>query len=277
MRSKARAGRHLGWSAADLGTQPYAHFWNPELAPLPAHVVEALNRGAVAEPLLPGLEGAAQNLYGNMPVLENGFTLTADGGMRVSVWTQMPGVTPAMLDWWFGWHSDSPERYKLWHPQAHVYAEWFNSPPSGSRGRARYVGQTSTVDEYLGSNLLRGAIQFLEPAVIGLDHPTLHSGQATIICARTGLADLPIDIGYLAHHVRQTDTGSEMRSRFWFGGPHLATRTPGVLGKVASQAGRFALRLTDADARALFVHCTQEMNHLAGFLPQLYQEFGKTE
>jgi hypothetical protein len=27
-------------------------------------------------------------------------------------------------------------------------------------------------------------------------------------------------------------------------------------------------------ARNLMVHCAQEMNHLAGFLPALYEEFG---
>jgi hypothetical protein len=28
------AGRHLGWSPADIATKPYASFWNPEMAPL---------------------------------------------------------------------------------------------------------------------------------------------------------------------------------------------------------------------------------------------------
>ena len=34
--------------------------------------------------------------------------------------------------------------------------------------------------------------------------------------------------------------------------------------------------LLDVDlARELLLHCGQEMNHLAGFLPQLYQEFAR--
>lgn len=30
------------------------------------------------------------------------------------------------------------------------------------------------------------------------------------------------------------------------------------------------------DPRDLLVHCAQEMNHLAGFLPELYDRFGNT-
>ncbi len=58
-----------------------------------------------------------------------------------------------------------------------------------------------------------------------------------MVCARIGLADLPIDIGYLVHHVA---------------------------------AVRLAL-LTELDARALLVHCSQEMTHLVSFLPALYR------
>jgi hypothetical protein len=34
----------------------------------------------------------------------------------------VPSTLP--IDWWFGWHSDEPQRYKLWHPRAHVHAQW---------------------------------------------------------------------------------------------------------------------------------------------------------
>jgi hypothetical protein len=273
MRSKPIAGRHLGWSDSDRATKPYARFLDPQLAPLPAHILEALHRGPVAEPLLPPIWSAAENLFGTAAVLEDGFALTADGAMLVATRTDMPGVTPAMIDWWFGWHSDSPERYKLWHPQAHVHAAWLSPPTAGTRGRARYVGRTSIVDEYIGSNLIRAAIRFAPPATLGLSDPSLDDRQhATIVCARTGLGDLPIDVGYLTHHVRKTPTGSEMRSRFWIGGTHAAGRSS-LAGKLIGHAARWVIRPTEADARALLVHCAQEMQHLAGFLPALHAEF----
>jgi hypothetical protein len=273
MRSAPVDGRHLGWSAADLATKPYARFWNPELAPLPEHARRALDRGPVAEALLPPVEKAAENLFGTAAMLEDGFALTADGAMHVAVRTDMPGVTPAMIDWWFGWHSDGAERYKLWHPHAHVHAAWLSPPQAGTRGRGRYVGQTSVVDEYIGSNLIRASIGFVDPNSLGFKDPSLDDDRtATIVCARTGLGDYPIDVGYLAHHVRQTATGSEMRSRFWIGGPYAAGRT-GLLGAVMARVARLVIRPTEADARALLVHCAEEMQHLASFLPALHAEF----
>jgi hypothetical protein len=87
VRSKAVAGRHLGWSEADLATKPYARFLNSQLAPLPRHVHAALYRGAVAEPLLPRVAAAAEALFGSAPMLEDGFALTANGALHVAART----------------------------------------------------------------------------------------------------------------------------------------------------------------------------------------------
>jgi hypothetical protein len=272
MRSKSIAGRHLGWNAADLAEKPYARFLDPEIAPLPDHIRHALDRGPLPEPLLPTLDAAPQSLFGQAPAIENGFALNADGAIVVAARTDLPDVTPAMIDWWFGWHSDSPERYKLWHPSAHVHAAWLSPPPPGSQGRARYVGATSIVDEYIGSALLRAAIRFLPPASLGFTDPSLDdAAQATIVCARTGLADVPIDVGYLVHHVRRTAGGSEMRSRFLIGGRYAAGRGS-ALGTAMARAGRVFMRPSESDARALLVHCAEEMQHLAQFLPALYAQ-----
>jgi len=266
--SKPISGRYLGYRAADHAL-PYARFFNPNLAPLAPHVCAALDRGGVPDLLLPDIDGAAQNLFGDAPVLEDGFVLTKDGGMRVSVRTDMPGVTPAMIDWWFGWHGDTPAKYKLWHPQAHVHVGWRDPLPSGASGRALYVGQTSLVDEFIASDLIRGSIRFVPPASFGFADPRLDDDrQATIVCARIGLGDAPIDVGYLAHHVRAVAGGSEMRSRFWMGGKHVGGRN--LIGSLAAGLAKRVLRLTEGDARALLVHCAQEMPHLAAFLPELY-------
>ncbi len=266
--SKPISGRYLGYRAADHAL-PYARFFNPNLAPLAPHVCAALDRGGVPDLLLPDIDQAAQNLFGDAPVLEDGFVLTKDGGMRVSVRTDMPGVTPAMIDWWFGWHGDAAAKYKLWHPQAHVHVGWRDPPPSGASGRALYVGQTSLVDEYIASDLIRGSIRFVPPASFGFTDPRLDDDrQATIVCARIGLGDAPIDVGYLAHHVRAVPGGSEMRSRFWMGGKHVGGRN--LIGSLAAGLAKRVLRLTEGDARALLVHCAQEMPHLAAFLPELY-------
>jgi hypothetical protein len=72
--------------------------------------------------------------------------------------------------------------------------------------------------------------------------------------------------------VRPSATGAEMRSRFWMGGRHVRLRT----GKsLADRALRVVASRQLPDARDLMVHCAQEMNHLAGFLPELFARFSE--
>jgi DAPG hydrolase PhiG domain len=176
----------------------------------------------------------------------------------------MPGVTPSMWTWWFGWHGSDARRYKLWHLRAHVSAQWSDGGGDGS-----YVGRTSLVREYLGSAFARPAIQFVVPAKAGLDETRLT--DAVAICARLGSSDVPVDVGWLVHHVRPTADGAEMRSRFWLGGRHIALRAG---NRLANSVIRPVAACQLPDPRDLMVHRTQEMNRLAGFLPALYQRVG---
>ena len=101
------------------------------------------------------------------------------------------------------------------------------------------------------------------------------SDDAVAICARLGSSDAPVDAGWFIHHIRSTPNGAEMRSRFWMGGPHIAVRNaPGVASQAVRPIASRVLGTSEATARNLLVHCAQEMNHLAGFLPELYEAFG---
>jgi hypothetical protein len=252
---------YLGYRDGDADT-PWGSFFNPEMAPLPRHVVTALEHGPQADQTLLEFDDAATLLDEGYQQTENGYGRLRDGGLQVSARTDMPGVTPAMWDWWFGWHGSDSRRYKLWHPRAHVSARWRDG-----RGDGGYVGRTSMVQEYLGSAFSRPAIQFVEPSVLGL------GGAAGVaICARLGSGDIPVDIGWLVHHVRPTPSGAEMRSRFWMGGRHVRMRAAKSL---ADKALRIVATRQLPDARDLMVHCAQEMNHLAGFLPELFAQFSE--
>jgi hypothetical protein len=251
---------HLGYRDDDALT-PFGEFYRPEMAALPTHVVQALQHGPQAEPVLAAFDEAGTLLDAGYQQTENGYGVLRDGGLHVSVRTDMPGVAPQMWTWWFGWHGQDSRRYKLWHPRAHVSARW-----SDGRDDLAYVGRTSLVEEYLGSAFARAAIQFVEPKVLGIDG----FGDDVAICARLGATDIPVDFGWLIHHVRPTPGGSEMRSRFWMGGRHVSLRS----GKsLADRALRPVVARQLPDPRDLMVHCAQEMNHLAGFLPELYARF----
>jgi hypothetical protein len=270
---------YLGYRDNDA-TTPWGEYFKPEMAPLPRHVVEALQHGTQAGPTLLSLDEAARVADDGYQQTENGYGVLEDGSYQVSVRTDMPGVTPAMWTWWFGWHGSDSRRYKLWHPRAHLSATWKDgvrdAPDPGRTGAQSYIGRWSMINEYIGSTMLSAAIQFVQPAAMGLPPD---SDDAVAICARLGSGDAPVDVGWFIHHVRSTPSGSEMRSRFWMGGPNIAIRNvPDVAATAVSKAVRpIAKRIlgnAESSGRNLLVHCAQEMNHLAGFLPDLYETCG---
>lgn len=269
---------HLGMLPGELDGAPYADLWNPRMAPLPADARDALLHGPVAAALLPSLADAPRLLEPGDQALEDGYGLASDGSAHVAVRTRMPGVSPVMVDWWFGWHGSEARRYKLWHPRAHVHARWDAAVPEGTRGRARYVGRTSFVDEYIGSPLQHATIRFLRPGELGLDEAALADPErATAVCARIGLLEPSIEAGYLVHHVRAVEGGAEMRSRFWLGGPYAAPRGGGWVESAVVSAARRVMKPTAAQGYELLVHCSQEMTHLAGLLPALYERMRDAE
>lgn len=269
---------YLGYRDDDAKT-PFGKFFTPEMAPLPSHVVEALNHGPQGAMALPAFDDAASVADDGYQRTENGYGVLDDGGYQVSVRTDMPDVTPAMWSWWFGWHGCDTRRYKLWHPRAHLSAAWKgqrqdgrDDERAGRRGPQRYIGRWSLISEYIGSTMLNGAIQFVDPASMGCPPD---SDAAVAICARLGSSEAPVDVGWFIHHVRSTPTGAEMRSRFWMGGRHIEVRNvPGVASRAVRPIAARVLGNAETSARNLMVHCAQEMNHLAGFLPQLFEAFG---
>lgn len=262
---------YLGYRDDDANT-PFGKFFKPEMAPLPKHVVEALQHGPQGGMALPAFGDAAGVAEEGYQQTENGYGVREDGSYQVSVRTDMPGVTPAMWTWWFGWHGCDTRRYKLWHPRAHLSAAWKDGDDAGRRGSQRYIGRWSIISEYIGSAMLNAAIQFVAPAEMGCPPD---GDDAVAICARLGSSDAPVDVGWFIHHIRSTPTGAEMRSRFWMGGPHIAVRkAPGVASKAVRPVASRILGDPAAGGRNLLVHCAQEMNHLAGFLPDLYATFG---
>jgi len=262
---------HLGYTADELASSPYALFYKPDMAPLPAHVREAIAVGFQTVELLPPIESAPQlQAPGYWPV-ENGVTISPDGAFRVFVRTDMPGVTPAMWDWWFAWHGSQAQRYKLWHPRAHLHVAWAD----GRSDLQHYVGRTSHVVEYVGNQRLNLAIRFVTPSSLGLDEARLQRDGEVAICARGSMVGTPMETGWLIHHVRPVPGGSEMRSRFWLAGSNIRPRgMPGAAGALIGRVAAKFAPLTDNMAMELLVHCAQEMNHLKVILPDLFTTFG---
>lgn len=271
-----RPDLYLGMRPGDLDGRRYARYWNPDMAPLPDHVREALLCGAEAGELGLRLEEADRLMEAGHLPLETGWTITRDGHIMVAVLTHLPRATGAMFEWWMGWHYMEHQRYKLWHPRAHLgngTREMRGDDPALS-DREKYL-TTHLVTEYIGRHLQTIAINFVEPShYLRRTRDFGANGVTALFTATVTAQHSPLVIGHLVHQVRQVPGGSELRSRFWLGRPALRNRGAGDLRNrlLGSKLARSLLVPGDL-AQAMLVHCAMEMNHLAAFLPDLYTDY----
>lgn len=254
---------------------PYAAYLRP-VQPLPPSIRESIDGPPIPAEQVPPLAQIGEELAApGYAAVETGYGRTRRGVLWVACHTPMPGVDPSDWDWWFGWHSSESARYELWHPGAHRFAALREDRTgiSGLSDRERYLGNTSYVDELIGTHVDQLAISFVEPASLGIDAAQI---DGTVICGRVGTSLAPVNVGVVVHAVRRTAEGSEMRSRFYLGRPSL--RRPDLRaaagavrrGPIAPRSPRFPL----AFGPHLLQHCAEEMRHLASFLPELRAEYG---
>jgi hypothetical protein len=197
--------------------------------------------------------------------METGIQRQGNGIYVVKALTRMPGVKAQMVRWWFADYMQTTEHYKRWHPTAHVWMGWENKEPG------KIVGASHLVHEYIGTEMQKLRIQFIDPTEF-LGAFEIQDSRF-VICARVGALDEPLNVTTMCHIVRDTPWGAEMRSIFWLG--HVAKREgnnqvfsiEGLLGNTA--LARFIL-LDVQLARDLMIHAIQEMGYLADFLPELY-------
>lgn len=257
-----------------MQSRPSLDAYRLPLLPAPQRVLEAFRNGVRHVPI-PSLLDAQRVLGGTAPPADGVFR-ARDGRVLVSCVTDLPGVTPAMVEWWFGWHLPATERYALWHPTAHVKAVVKEDRSSWPDARSRYLGNVSYVDEYIGPTLKKLAIAFVPPERFGL--LGLARRRATAICARTSDRILRGEGGCLVHYVVPTPEGSQMRSGFWLGEiRHQVALVDRLLHPALNTRAARQLIVSDRMALDLLLHCAEEMNHLARFLPALHADMQAAE
>jgi len=267
---------YLGMRPGDLDGKPYAKYWQPEMRPLQDPVAQAVLHGSEAGDLAFPMDEADRLLEAGYLALENGFAKLWNGTLFVAVRTDMPRVSGAMFEWWMGWHYMEHQRYKLWHPRAHIAngtAEMRGDDPALS-DREKYM-TTHRVTEYVGDRREEITITFRDPATV-FSNPSrfAESGTTAMICGRVGLQRAPVTLGHLIHQIRETPGGSEMRSRFWLGPPQLDRLGSGNPLNRMLASNAISSRLLGANlGHDMLVHCGMEMQHLAGFLPDLYADY----
>jgi len=188
-----------------------------------------------------------------------------DGSYLVAVRTPMPSVKADMVRWWFLNFLNTTEHYKWWHPNDHVWMDWENKKPG------KIIGASHLVHEYIGGELSKLRIQFVDPSEFFGYNP--NNEDTFVICARAGLIDREINIAKMCHVVKNNENGSEMRSRFWLG--HVSTRkdnhtVPSLAGFLGNMAISRIIALGKKDAEDLKLHAEEEMKFLARLLPSLF-------
>ena len=190
-----------------------------------------------------------------------------DASYLVAVRTPMPGVKADMVRWWFADFLKTTEHYSWWHPEDHVWMDWENKKPG------EVIGSSHLVHEYIGSELSKLRIQFIDSSEFFGFNP--NDEDTFVICARVGLLEEEINTAKMCHVVRNTQTGAEMRSRFWLG--HVAKRDgnetirsfEGFVGNMALV--RLFLIKQQVNPEDLKRHAIEEMTYLAELLPSLYK------
>lgn len=106
---------------------------------------------------------------------EVGYGILEDGSYLVSMICPMPQITPEMIDWWFWWHPQAKERYRIWFPGEHfgigysgkqkVYFSQIKCPP--------FQNNTQYPLEKIGNAVLPLRIDFVKPEEFGFLKQTM--------------------------------------------------------------------------------------------------------
>ncbi|MET0284174.1 MAG: hypothetical protein ABW352_06880 [Polyangiales bacterium] len=271
--------RQLEQNRERIRAKPYAHLFDERLT-VPRSVLPRLSAPIAQHEVLPFVPAALNTLLEpGYQQAESGYCELPDGTGYTASLVDFPGCTGAMLEWWMWWHAMEAERYTLWYPTNHVQAvpQISRDEIMRRQGAQRYLGVTHHVDEWIGPELMKVAIEFVDPAEFGLD--TSRFAQAGIVahaCARVWLRTPKVGAAKMIHLARKTERGFELRSRYW-----LAHEPELGIGSLRLSLEPFAtwlgIKRKLAGARMAYeqlLHDQIEFTHLATFLARAYAEFG---
>ncbi len=246
-------------------SMPEAEYYSTEFTAIPDEVMDGLALGSVsAKETLPFEEINRLIQPGYLP-LENGYSLLDDGTAYVAVRTFFPEATKEMIHWWFWWHALKDIRYKIWCPESHYAigaADMDQLTDERLSDEERYLNNPQYPVEDIGSGRMNLSMRFVPPETFGFEVSKFtERGIAAVICGIVGfkVGQATIEHTYMCHVFREKDNGLELRSRFW-------------LGKKLNMPNIRKLVITEDLAMDMLLHCSQEFNHLAGFLPDIYNE-----
>jgi hypothetical protein len=256
-------------SAAERA-KPFSKYYDRPMTPAPKQIFDLLDKGPVDPANALPVDSRNELLKpGYLPV-ERGYCIMPDGTGFVAGLTEMPGVTPHMLDWWFAWHGLEGLRYGIWDPDDHY--DIHVAPGDLERRlnpkldlRERNWSTTDVVTEDVGTGSMVLDISFLSPDDFGFDREAFKKGALTAVSANLGPHDPSSSLVCFTHVARAIPGGVELRSRFWIGW-NIVDRKPVRVGQNAPP------KVIAGLAHGLAYHCPKEYHNLAALLPKVYAE-----
>lgn len=190
---------------------------------------------------------------------EVGFVKMPSGDYLVSMVCPMPNVTKEMIDWWFWWHPQKSERYRMWYPGEHFAVfyplkdrKYFKKDAFDS-----FEENTQYPIEKIGSLPMPLSIDFKKSENFGFSKVKAEEGKVqTIVCGTVGAFFGLVKHTQMAHIFFEDEEGLLLVSRFWIG---KRLKNP-IFRKIF---------LNEKTARDMAKHCYYEYRNLAALLPKL--------
>lgn len=195
---------------------------------------------------------------------EAGFVRLPDGNYYVAMYCPMPGITMDMIHWWFWWHANASERYRVWFPGEHFAISYARKNKSffGQPTCPPFEPNTHYPVEKIGKIALPLRIRFVDPQEFGFSKELMQKGRYPwAVNGHVGAMYGLVEHTEMAHILKETDDGLLMINRFWIG---QTLKNP-IIRKAM---------LNDDTARDMVEHCCIEYRNLAAILPKLYETYG---
>ncbi len=237
------------------------HLTKKPLPQMPPEIAKAISLGRItATPF----EAKNDILRKKSVQDEVGFKRLDDGSYLVSMTCPMPGITVEMIEWWFWWHPQADQRYRVWFPGQH-YGISFSRKDRDYFAQSSYPGfqkNTQYPTERIGKFKMPLRIDFVSPEEFGFSQDIMRENNIPlIVCGHVGALKGMIWHTEMAHIFRESSQGLLLVSRFWIG---QSLKNP-LLRK---------LILNDETARDMAEHCCIEYRNLCEILSELYPKKG---
>lgn len=232
------------------------------LPEIPEDIVRAINKGDIT---LTEFENKNEILRLGSLRTQAGYKAFPDGSYLVSMTCPMPGVTAEMISWWFWWHAQKSERYRLWYPREHYAVSYLKKDKDYFRAPSQpeFRPNTHLPTERIGKIVMPLRIDFTTAQAFGFDKKLMEENRIPlIVCGEVGAVGGLVRHTLMCHIFEETEDGLLLTSRFW-------------LGKTLKNPLLRKAILTDSTAKGMAEHCAVEYRALGQILPGLYEEYAK--